>query len=410
MKNVILLYSEENFVWTSMQEIIPHIKDIWTSYCEQNNHQLKVINVDQCRPSDYLKDLMTSELIVISCFNASIAGWMKIIRQELLINTRWAFYLHNQATIGLWPLYELEVAQLFKDKDVFIGTCEGDLKSMDLCFKNARTKLLPFSSKNINSLPQELSMKKAQDIIFIGRLSRQKNLESLIESMSELILINPTVKLHFYGKEDFLGWPNMGLKKEESYLKELTELVSKKNLENDIIFHGFVPREVIKETWRGNAFVFCSPSLHSDENFGMAALMALEMGGRAVLSDWGGHQNYLAHLKDVCFGVTVYVNESRGLHTKVSDLSRALLRALKQDEILERRSNFFSHDEAVSNLARLEDEKNTGYDLKLTDFGSKLIAQRRKYKNKGQVQKVFTSESDPVAIELFYCYGAIEEK
>ena len=91
-------------------------------------------------------------------------------------------------------------------------------------------------------------------------------------------------------------------------------------------------------------------------------------------------------------------------------MSRALLRALKQDEILERRSNFFSHDEAVSNLARLEDEKNTGYDLKLTDFGSKLIAQRRKYKNKGQVQKGFTSESDPVAIELFYCYGAIEEK
>ncbi len=410
MKNIILLYSEENFVWTSMQEIIPHIRDIWTSYCEQGDHQLKVINVDQCRPSDYLKELMTSELIVISCFNASIAGWMNIIRHKLLINTRWAFYLHNQATIGLWPLYELEVAQLFKDSDIFIGTCKGDLLSMNLCFKNARTELLPFSSTGIDFLPKECSMKKAQDIIFVGRLSRQKNLESLIESMSTLIQINPNHKLHIYGKEDFLGWPNMGLKKEESYLKELSELVAKKNLEKHIVFHGFVPRDEIKETWRDRAFVFCSPSLHSDENFGMAALMALEMGGRIVLSDWGGHQNYMTHLKGVCFGIAVYLDKYRGLHTKVSELSEVLLKALNQDGLIENKTHFFSYEEAVTNLSRLEEPKGEGHHLRPSDFGLNLLAQRRKYKTEGESQKVFASESDPLAIELFYCYGAREEK
>ena len=393
-----------------MQEIIPHIKDIWTNYCERNGHILKVINVDQSRPSDYMKELMTSDLIVISCFNAYVAGWMKIIRQKFLINTRWAFYLHNQATIGLWPLYELGVAQLFKDTDVFIGTCEGDLKSMDLCFKNAKTEILPFSSKGIDLLPIGSVMNKAQDIVFIGRISRQKNLESLIESMSELIQINSNLKLHIYGKEDFLGWPNMGLKKEESYLKELIELVSQRKLENHIVFHGFVSREEIKETWSHTAFVFCSPSLHSDENFGMAALMALAIGARVVLSDWGGHQNYMTHLNDICYGVAVYLDEKRGLHTKVSELSKALLQALNQDDIIDSKSDFFSYEGAVSNLSRLEEERGKGHGLTLSDFGQNLLMQRKKYKDEGELQKVFTSESDSVAIELFYCYGAIEEK
>ncbi len=411
MKKVIFLYSEQNFVWTSMEEIIPYIKDLWSDFCSRQQWELTIISIDQSRPTDYRKELMASDLIIVSCFNAPMASWLRLLREKVFIQTPWVFYLHNQATIGLWPLFEFGIGELLTESDYFIGTCDGDRLAMDLCFDGAQTLIHPFSKKSLGRLPPEDlgdSAKEAHDILFIGRLSRQKNLESLIKAFAHLKKKRTNIELHLYGKEDSLGWPNLGIRREESYLAELKALAQELGVLDCVHFPGFVKREVIEEQWRGKAFVFCSPSLHSDENFGMAALMALEMKGRLVLSKWGGHCNYIQALPQLVRSIRV-IHDGERLRTSEDELEWALENALKAvtDNVIS--TDYFSYEKAIHLLKQdfEGDGKKDGAKLRPSEFGRKLLEQRMRYRAKDS-QKLFSDEGDPFALELYRCYGAGE--
>lgn len=400
-----------------MEEIIPYIRELWRDFTvDFDKYKLSIISVDENRPTQYLQELVSSDFIVVSCFNSSMAQWLRIIREKMHIQSPWIFYLHNQATIGLWPLYELGVGKLLSQSDFFIGTCPGDQLCMELCFERANVLIHPFSKKGLENLPTQKMPSEVSDIVFIGRVSRQKNLETLIRSFSKLATLRPDLLLHLYGKEDHLGWPNMGIRPQGSYLKELKDLVDDLGLTNQVLFHGFVKREEIQKHWENRPFLFCTPSLHSDENFGMAALMALEMGGRLVLSRWGGHINYGSSLPEIVHCVDVYHDGSK-LYIREEELTSALKSGLQQCDYDEETS-FFSYVQALSHLndifvevqgsASVNTPLNTS--LRLTEFGRKLLMQRKRFRTqRGHgTQKVFADEADPLAIEFFKCYGAKE--
>ncbi len=408
MKKIVFLYSEQNFVWTSMEEIIPYIKGLWEDFCVQKQWQLTVISVDEHKPSQYRRELMVSDLIVVSCFNAPMAGWLRMIREKMYIPTPWFFYLHNQATLGLWPLYEFGIGEHITCSDYFIGTCDGDTLAMDLCFDGAKVLNHPFSKRDLGRVPKQLNCERAQDIIFVGRLSRQKNLESLIKAFAQLSAHDQTLKLHFYGKEDQLGWPNMGIRAVESYQKELELLARQCGVADKVIFHGFVLRDEIQKQWNDRPFVFCSPSLHSDENFGMAALMALEMNGRLVLSEWGGHCNYIQALPQLVQRISV-THDGMQLTTDHDELVEALAKALGEVDSKVVTTDYFSYKMAMQHLDQVFEEvpKERNGEFSVTSLGKKLLAQREKYKSEN-AQKVFTGQDDPLAVALFKCYGAKE--
>lgn len=411
MKKVIFLYSEQNFVWTSMEEIIPYIKGLWRDFCLQEHWVLTVISIDQSKPTDYLKELMASDLIVISCFNAPMAGWLRLLREKIFIQTPWVFYLHNQATIGLWPLFEFGIGELLTCADYFIGTCEGDKLAMELCFEGANTLIHPFSKRSLERLPCEdlrENTGEARDILFIGRISRQKNLESLIKAFAQLSKGRSDLVLHLYGKEDSLGWPNLGIRKEESYLAELEKLAEDQGVSNSVKFYGFVKRDVIQKEWVDKPFVFCSPSLHSDENFGMAALMALEMKGRLVLSRWGGHCNYIQTLPELVQGVCV-IHDGSKLKIEQEELVEALNHALSEVKGEMACTDYFSYSKALELLKQNfnTEDKSEKIKLSLSEFGRELLEQRRRYRAHDS-QKLFSGEGDPLAVKLYKCYGAGE--
>ena len=405
MKKIVLLYSQANFVWTSMEEIIPYIKRLWEDYGQQRGCEVKVITVDEGRPSQFRQELFSCDLIIVSCFNGKMAQWLRIIRDSLGINAPWGFYLHNQATLGLWPLYELKIGELLRQDDIFIGTCEGDKLSLDLCFENIQFFLQPFSSPDVEKI--EITPKEnILDFVFIGRISRQKNLEKLIEGFDLLIKEDKReFQLHFYGKEDYLGYPNLGLKSEKSYLEELKSLVSKLGRDQNIHFHGFCPREEIAKKWKNKDFVFCSPSFHSDENFGMAAFMALRMGAPLVLSDWGGHKNYNEKLSSGVFTFPIYHN-GESLECDPQEVAENLKLSLKAKYS---ETDFFSYSQILSCMQNFfKERKGSKEQLKLTEFGKKLLAQREELK-KDNPQKAFHSLSDPLLMQFYRCYGALEK-
>jgi len=106
-------------------------------------------------------------------------------------------------------------------------------------------------------------------LLHVGTLEPRKNLEFLVKVFSKVVSSNPNFHLVITGKK---GW----------YYKGLFNLVQKLNLDQKVIFTGYVQDEDLPYLYAGaRAFVF--PSLY--EGFGLPPLEAMACGCPVVSSD-----------------------------------------------------------------------------------------------------------------------------
>lgn len=384
-----------------MQEIIPFIEKCWSSLSEKHGHQCTFINVDDTSPAHHLTLLMTSDLIVVTCFNTKIAHFIKILREKLGIDTRIFFYLHGLATVALWPLERFGILHLMKSDDLFIGTCNGDIKSLELSFKNASTVKIPFTIMDHSLLERQDA--PFPPFVYIGRISPQKNLHFLIEAYSQL---DPSIKkahpLIFYGVEDHLGFPNIG-KEEKQYQQKLMGLIEQLNLKNFVHFKGFVERKIIQKEL-GNHYVFISPSTHSDENFGMAAFRALISGASCILTAWGGHLEFKKHFSKQLIYLTPKLASS-GPFISVSELKEAMINSLSIKNQKADCPKEMSFESICLDLnEKIEQAKNHSTPLEPTDLAKSVFLKQKSFESKNQIQRCFESFEDPAFISFFEAY------
>ncbi len=378
-----------------MQEIIPMIETTWKDYSDSYHYELVQINVDQTSPSHFMKDLIESEVIIVTCFNLKIARFMKMIRDDLQIDTRIFFYLHGLATIALWPLQRFGILPLLNSNDVFIGTCEGDLKSLAISVTNAFSVKIPFTLKDFTS-PLAPTHKVASPLVFIGRISPQKNLDALILAYGKLDkVLRKNHPLFLYGREDNLGYPNLGIA-EDNYLTKLQKIVDDNNLNDCVIFKGFIDRKHIQEEL-GNSFIFVSCSTHSDENFGMAAFRALLSGAYCILTSWGGHKEFARNFPDQI----QYINPVLDINeiTKAMEYSVQNLPENRPALPIE-----FSQEKIFSTFHELINLKNEAKSLVTTKLAEKIFSQQREFEKAGQIQRCFKSFDDAAFISYFEAY------
>ncbi len=381
-----------------MTEILPQIKEVWEEMANFGQFELISVNVDNFKEINF-KELLDCDKVICSAFNLNIVGFLKTFRGQLGVKVPMVFYLHGLATVGLWPLVEFGLWPYLIDQDRFVGTCEGDLNCLKLLDID-HTLLSAFSSSdNLKELPP-LRGENIEDLVYIGRLSHQKNLVELIKAFNSLSIDYPHLKLHLYGKEDDLDSPNLGLKR-KNYLEDL------KNISGDnVLFHGFVSRDEIKSRWRGRSFLFCSPSLHSDENFGMAALMALECGGRALLSDWGGHKNFKRHFPERVETIPIQFKEGE-FSLKAEVIKEGIIKSLHPREAPSV-SSPFTKEKIARKLFKELEFSGRGLPLPLAPLAEELCCKRREFveEDPNHQQRVFFSHEDEHLKSFFKAYGA----
>src|SRR5690606_33617955 len=90
-----------------------------------------------------------------------------------------------------------------------------------------------------------------------------------------------------------------------------------------VIFHGFMDRMEIEAMMNDEEWIFIAPSMHSDENFGMAAFRCLLNGHRAILSNWGGHADYPKHFPHQVKLLDVYRSEI-GPWISINEMAKAM--------------------------------------------------------------------------------------
>jgi glycosyltransferase involved in cell wall biosynthesis len=288
--------------------------------------------------------------------------------------------------------------------DAFIGTCRGDAKCMHLSFSNAKIYNIPYPYFPIST--KQSSMPEEKLFVFIGRLSDQKNIHLLIESYKKLLDLNPLApKMLIYGEEDFLGWPNLGIPATH-YLEVITALIDKYKLHHKIIMKGFQPRELIYSNL-GEGHIFISASTHSDENFGMAALRSLAVGGKLVLSSWGGHKEFKEHCPDRVWLSDVVFEYSRPQITS-DNFALKLSESLKAN--IEKKTSalpeyFMPINISIRFNSILNNLRFTDKALIPTDLGKKISQQQIQFEREGEIQKSFRGFDDPLLLKLLLAYA-----
>jgi glycosyltransferase involved in cell wall biosynthesis len=401
---LLILTTKQNFQWTSMQEILPSLEEMWGNVSELQKLKTKIINVDDNEPKSFLKNYLRAKYIIVIAFNTKIATFIHYIRKVIGCDTQIFFHLHGLATIGCWPLSRFNVLDHLYESDVFLGTCEGDKKCLEVTFEKNKFIQHFFPITGEISL-EASSLSKPHTLAYVGRISRQKNLHILLKCYLIAISNNENIpNLIFYGEEDNLGAPNLGISC-KGYLNELIGMTPTIYINRKIFFRGFVERKKIIEEL-GINHTFISLSLHSDENFGMAALRSLSIGANAILSDWGGHKNFQpefpqqAELVDVSF--------SKGLLSLCEDRVVQLISQLSIDSVLTRKQNIkcFQINTIAQKISN-EIDKLTSQEhskLKFQSLGETISLQQKKYETSGHPQQCFNNSADKAYQKLIECY------
>jgi glycosyltransferase involved in cell wall biosynthesis len=106
-------------------------------------------------------------------------------------------------------------------------------------------------------------------LVYVGVLSRRKNIRIVVEALYELKKTNQLFKLHVIG-----GF------KESAYETEIMSLVKECGLGSQIIFHGWMKQEQIREIYK-DCPIFVLPSLQETLPVSIAEAMAL---GKVVVA------------------------------------------------------------------------------------------------------------------------------
>lgn len=402
----LVLTSKKNFVWHSMQEIIPFIVESWKDSARAA-HQVTVVDIDDRSLPSFFHDLIQSDNIVLSCFTprlAKIASWARL---ELKLTSRLITCLHNQSSIACWPFRYWGDKNLFRQDDIFISSCRRDADCLKLTYPDANMAVIPFSYKTpaSNNFFQEQTH---VSFIFVGRISEQKNIHTLFLALSLLKKKNPSLSwsLDLIGKEDFLGSPNMGIK---GVLRkeDLESLSIQLEIAENVKFHGYQDRSFIDHLLTVKRWIFCIPSLHSDENFGMAAFQFLRNGHLACLSDWGGHTDFKSHFPDQTF-LTKVVESSQGPVIDPLEYMHCLEDGIKNYNLPKQSfPEYYEYKNIVQmNYELAVSAKSHHIDiLQVSELGNSILARIPSPMNDDRSPPIFSSYSDPLAFRFFVAYG-----
>jgi glycosyltransferase involved in cell wall biosynthesis len=132
----------------------------------------------------------------------------------------------------------------------------------------ADEKFKPLSNKEIKEAKQKYSL-NFPFILYVGTLEPRKNIPSLIKAFYKLKKKNLQYKLVIAGKR---GWK----------YKEIFETIDKLNLQNDVVFTGYVSDEDLPALYNA-ADLFVYPSIY--EGFGLPPLEAMACGTPAITSN-----------------------------------------------------------------------------------------------------------------------------
>lgn len=264
-----------------------------------------------------------SAFAYLHCFTASLVGKIRKTPIVFTWHQYWGNYW-NEYLGGFKGLAGNKIEKIVK----FLGknhiavsqTTKNDLINDGIKPENI---FINYCGVDLGQVQQVETKDKIYDLIFVGRLTHQKNLTLLIESIKLLKIDLPHIKVCLVGD---------GLDKER-----LLSLVKRYDLESNIVFKGLVGKreEVFTELKKSKIFVL--PSLL--EGFGIVVVEANACGLPVIVikNKWNASQELI----DVGKNGLISDNNPGDLSLKIKKLiTDDNLRQVMSQESLEKSKSF----------------------------------------------------------------------
>lgn len=139
-------------------------------------------------------------------------------------------------------LYLYRVSGLFADRIIVHSQTFKKSLAEDYNLEKGKIEVVPIGIDKVKTK----NTKEKDIILYFGYLLRRKGIEFLIEAFSDFVKKNPKFKLVISG--GILDY-------QKDYAEELKALVSKKGMNDKIIFTGFISQKEIEDLYRQCKFI-----------------------------------------------------------------------------------------------------------------------------------------------------------
>ncbi len=330
-KKILIITKEDLSAWKSCQHITGNLLQSYKrAYANDEFHYLKVENFFSVylghKYAEQIKSMQVDLIVWLDhqpCAAFMIMGLEKVFREtpyekrpKILVHLFGDFVLDCQQ----WEQAETAMNNYPVH---LIAASDRQQKIVDKFFitDSKLTSVVPFpvdhSVFNLNDyetnrkvMREKFHLKDELVLIYTGRISFQKNVEVIINSLNKIKgLVDKKIELWIVGPWDDLLVPYLGMKgMPGSYYSQFQSSLQDKDL-SSVRFLGNLDPAELNKTYQA-ADLFVSFSTFNDDDYGMSIAEALVLGLPCVLSDWGGLASFANYSKEVEL-VPVEFNEMR---------------------------------------------------------------------------------------------------
>lgn len=182
-------------------------------------------------------------------------------------------------------------------KCIFFSPSDGYAHILKKCFLNtSQVEVLPFSVSS-GELTKKKKEVKEVNLIYSGRLSREKNIPALATILDYLKEHQIKARLTIAGAHDDFESSTIG---NGPYLGESYFITQELMQRPDVEFIGFKDHQELFKIYSEMDF-FISLSTYHDDDFGRAPAEALTHGLPCILTDWIGYRDLGKNFRDDVF-------------------------------------------------------------------------------------------------------------
>ena len=223
-------------------------------------------------------------------------------KKPLVLNTHGGFF-HTKQIMWLKRLYLLWNVLPLR----FFEKVIADSRSDETIFSKISSNIEHIPNGIPSDVFQVSRSPKPYTLLYVGRISKNKRIDLLIETLTELLMVYPEIKLKVVGED----WEGMR--------KELETLVEENGVGESVEFLGKVSREELLDNLSQAAF-FVSASGY--EGFGISVLEAMAAGCPCIVSDIPAFREFIEDGKN---GFIVDFSNPKGAAERILSLFEAEL-------------------------------------------------------------------------------------
>lgn len=216
--------------------------------------------------------------------NESLLSLFQLLRKK---NVTFIFHLYGDFIRQAQNYLNLSDI-LLGEKCLFLSPSNGYADVIRPFFTNRdNLQVLPFPVNLPDIKPTSRALSKNINIVYTGRISREKNVDLLLEAVKEIEKSGYSCKLHIVGAFDDFESSTIG---NAPLLGSLYQKLVSHPDSDRIQFMGFMSSEEMSAFYK-TMDLFISLSLYHDDDFGRAPIEALLHGVPCLLTDWLGYKD-----------------------------------------------------------------------------------------------------------------------